>query len=124
MQFDSSSFTGSACVMFCFTFFAFVIFRLIHIFTGIRLVLSHDSINEFIIHILLLVCVLQHDAACRVIARLKKERDEARILLAQAERQIPISSSVTAAVNASAVSNGKRGSCSIYLFIFLFYFYL
>jgi pre-mRNA-processing factor 19 len=33
----------------------------------------------------------QHDAACRVIARLKKERDESRTLLAQAERQIPIS---------------------------------
>lgn len=52
----------------------------------------------------------QHDAACRVIARLKKERDEARGLLAQAERQIPISSSVAAVANASVVSNGKRGA--------------
>ncbi|KAK1260514.1 U-box domain-containing protein 72 [Acorus gramineus] len=47
----------------------------------------------------------QHDAACRVIARLKKEKDEARTLLAQAERQIPTST----AANANAVlSNGKR----------------
>ncbi|KAK6926561.1 Pre-mRNA-splicing factor 19, partial [Dillenia turbinata] len=50
----------------------------------------------------------QHDAACRVIARLKKERDEARLLLAQAERQVPISATSMAAVNASALSNGKR----------------
>lgn len=57
------------------------------------------------LHILFLC---QHDAACRVIARLKKERDEARTLLAQAERQIPMS---TASANANAVvSNGKRGS--------------
>lgn len=49
----------------------------------------------------------QHDAACRVIARLKKERDEARAQLAQAERQIPMSAAVTTA-NASAVPNGKR----------------
>ncbi|KAF4364824.1 hypothetical protein G4B88_003794 [Cannabis sativa] len=37
----------------------------------------------------------QHDAACRVIARLKKERDEARSLLAQAERHIPASTPIT-----------------------------
>lgn len=43
-----------------------------------------------------------------MIARLKKERDEARSLLAQAERQIPMSASATT-VNASALSNGKRG---------------
>ncbi|XP_015088133.1 pre-mRNA-processing factor 19 [Solanum pennellii] len=48
----------------------------------------------------------QHDAACRVIARLKKERDEARGLLAQAERQIPMAA--TTAVGTTAVSNGKR----------------
>ncbi|KAJ4968616.1 hypothetical protein NE237_015317 [Protea cynaroides] len=52
----------------------------------------------------------QHDAACRVIARLKKERDEARLLLAQAERQIPMSASAAAAANALALSNGKRAS--------------
>jgi hypothetical protein len=48
----------------------------------------------------------QHDAACRVIARLKKERDESRTLLAQAERQIPISAAGPAHVS---VTNGKRG---------------
>ncbi|KAJ7955473.1 Pre-mRNA-processing factor 19 [Quillaja saponaria] len=48
----------------------------------------------------------QHDAACRVISRLKKERDEARFLLAQAERQIPKSNAVT--VNSFTLSNGKR----------------
>ncbi|XBH96494.1 hypothetical protein VPH35_086865 [Triticum aestivum] len=48
----------------------------------------------------------QHDAACRVIARLKKERDESRTLLAQAERQIPISAAGPAPV--AAVTNGKR----------------
>ncbi|KAL7177590.1 hypothetical protein ACSBR2_030864 [Camellia fascicularis] len=51
----------------------------------------------------------QHDAACRVIARLKKERDEARSLLAQAERQVPMSVPIETTVNASALSNGKRG---------------
>ncbi|KAK4478233.1 hypothetical protein RD792_017516, partial [Penstemon davidsonii] len=52
----------------------------------------------------------QHDAACRVIARLKKERDEARALLAQAERQIPMSVSLQNAVNPAAISNGKRAA--------------
>ncbi|MBA0675783.1 hypothetical protein Goari_017308, partial [Gossypium aridum] len=51
----------------------------------------------------------QHDAACRVIARLKKERDEARSLLAQAERQAPLPASAATA-NVSALSNGKRVS--------------
>ncbi|EFJ38655.1 ubiquitin-protein ligase, PUB59 [Selaginella moellendorffii] len=46
----------------------------------------------------------QHDAACRVIARLKTERDDARTLLAQAELQRP-----AALPEADAVtSNGKR----------------
>lgn len=50
---------------------------------------------------------MQHDAACRVIARLKKERDEARQLLAEAERQLP---AVPEVATANAVlSNGKRG---------------
>lgn len=50
---------------------------------------------------------LQHDAACRVIARLKKERDESRQLLTEAERQLPEVSEVATA-NAG-LSNGKRG---------------
>lgn len=50
----------------------------------------------------------QHDAACRVIARLKKERDEARTLLGQAERQVPMAAT-TSAANGAAISNGKRG---------------
>lgn len=60
-------------------------------------------------HWFLLACFahFQHDAACRVIARLKKERDESRTLLAQAERQIPISAAGPAPV--AAVTNGKRG---------------
>ena len=61
---------------------------------------------------------MQHDAACRVIARLKKERDEARSLLAQAERQIPISAATGNAVHPTAVSNGKRG-CSIFVFCYV-----
>lgn len=52
----------------------------------------------------------QHDAACRVIARLKKERDEARSLLAQAERQIPMPGSAAVTANAPALSNGKRAA--------------
>ncbi|GLT76614.1 hypothetical protein SLA2020_482660 [Shorea laevis] len=49
----------------------------------------------------------QHDAACRVIARLRRERDEARSILAQAERQLPFPAS-TATANVSALSNGNR----------------
>eukprot|EP00250_Pteridium_aquilinum_P010342 c19315_g1_i1 orf=130-1698(+) len=49
----------------------------------------------------------QHDAACRVIARLKKERDEAHTLLAQAERQLPNPSPVPMT---PALSNGKRAA--------------
>ncbi|KAJ4722792.1 pre-mRNA-processing factor 19-like [Melia azedarach] len=51
----------------------------------------------------------QHDAACRVIARLKKERDEARSFLAQAERQIMPTASTAVASNAT-LSNGKRAA--------------
>lgn len=50
---------------------------------------------------------LQHDAACRVIARLKKERDEARQLLADVERHIP--AAPEAVTSNAALSNGKRG---------------
>ncbi|KAG2403590.1 Pre-mRNA-processing factor [Vigna angularis] len=52
----------------------------------------------------------QHDAACRVIARLKKERDEARSLLAQAERQYPVSALNAPTANAPVLSNGKRAA--------------
>lgn len=52
----------------------------------------------------------QHDAACRVIARLKKERDEARSLVAQAERHVPMPASAPISVNASAVSNGRAAA--------------
>ncbi|XP_055813217.1 pre-mRNA-processing factor 19 homolog 2-like isoform X2 [Solanum dulcamara] len=45
----------------------------------------------------------QHDAACRVIARLKKERDEARTLLGQAERQVPMAAT-TSAANGAAIT--------------------
>ncbi|XP_015162037.1 pre-mRNA-processing factor 19 homolog 2-like isoform X2 [Solanum tuberosum] len=51
----------------------------------------------------------QHDAACRVIARLKKERDEARELLAQAERQVPMAAT-TSAANGAALSYGNRAT--------------
>ncbi|XP_018449448.1 LOW QUALITY PROTEIN: pre-mRNA-processing factor 19 homolog 1-like [Raphanus sativus] len=50
----------------------------------------------------------QHDAACRVIARLKKERDEARQLLSEAESQLPAAPEVGPA-NAT-LSNGKRAA--------------
>ncbi|WCJ24116.1 Pre-mRNA-processing factor 19 [Euphorbia peplus] len=52
----------------------------------------------------------QHDAACRVIARLKKERDEARSLLAQAERQLPTLPTTDATATAAALTNGKRAA--------------
>ncbi|KAG5004038.1 hypothetical protein JHK86_028177 [Glycine max] len=52
----------------------------------------------------------QHDAACRVIARLKKERDEARSVLAQAERQFPASAPNAITANDPVLSNGKRAA--------------
>lgn len=58
-----------------------------------------------------------------MIARLKKERDEARSLLAQAERQFPVSTQY-ATGNAVATSNGKRGIhvfWSIFLVLHLFF---
>ncbi|KAG2327823.1 hypothetical protein Bca52824_010551 [Brassica carinata] len=50
----------------------------------------------------------QHDSACRVIARLKKERDEARQLLAEVERHIPAAPEALAAD--APLSNGKRAA--------------
>ena len=62
----------------------------------------------------LIVAYWQHDAACRVIARLKMEKDEVMSLLAQAERQMPMSAPSATTINASGLSNGKRGLCIIY----------
>eukprot|EP00250_Pteridium_aquilinum_P003691 c13999_g1_i1 orf=130-1695(+) len=50
----------------------------------------------------------QHDAACRVIARLKKERDEAHAILAQAERHLPALPSPVPTT--PALSNGRRAA--------------
>lgn len=52
----------------------------------------------------------QHDAACRVIAIITKERDEARSILAQAEQQFPISTPNAVTANAPVHSNGKRAA--------------
>lgn len=49
--------------------------------------------------------LVQHDAATRVIARLKKERDEARALLAEVESR----PAAAPAEVAPHVANGKRG---------------
>ncbi|XP_024376807.1 pre-mRNA-processing factor 19 [Physcomitrium patens] len=49
----------------------------------------------------------QHDAACRVIARLKKERDEAREVLLKSERQAPAAGAVPVTAPITS-SNGKR----------------
>ncbi|ESR49637.1 hypothetical protein CICLE_v10033668mg, partial [Citrus x clementina] len=54
----------------------------------------------------------QDAAACRVIARLKKERDEAWSLLAQSERQVMLVASTAITSNAT-LSNGKSGSFSL-----------
>ncbi|CAI5493743.1 unnamed protein product [Closterium sp. Naga37s-1] len=53
----------------------------------------------------------QSDAACRVIARLIRERDEARLLLAQAEQQMRTAvpqGAPHAAAAAASMPNGKR----------------
>ncbi|CAI9755852.1 unnamed protein product [Fraxinus pennsylvanica] len=59
---------------------------------------------------LMAILSLHHDAACRIIPKLKKERDEVVALLAQAERQIPMSVAAPNAVNNAALSNGKRAA--------------
>lgn len=57
-----------------------------------------------------------------MIARITKERDEARSILAQAEQQFPISTPNAVTANAPVHSNGKRGFTSYYLFNFLIFF--
>ncbi len=44
-----------------------------------------------------------------MIARLKKERDEARELLLKTEKQAPVAGTVAAAIPSTVTSNGKRG---------------
>ncbi|CAI9264076.1 unnamed protein product [Lactuca saligna] len=58
----------------------------------------------------LIHCLYQHDSACRVIARLKKELDEARTMLSSLERQAPMPATTTVSSNAYAISNGKRAA--------------
>ncbi|KAL7615602.1 pre-mRNA-processing factor 19 [Lactuca sativa] len=55
-------------------------------------------------------CLYQHDSACRVIARLKKELDEARTMLSSLERQAPMPATTAVSSNAYAISNGKRAA--------------
>ncbi|KAG9154855.1 hypothetical protein Leryth_023912 [Lithospermum erythrorhizon] len=59
-----------------------------------------------------IACLAKHISGkpFRVVARLKKERDEARALLAQAGRQIPTSAATEATVAAAALSIVKTGS--------------
>ena len=64
------------------------------------------------IHIICLIVLIcpQHDAACHVIARLKKERDEAS--LAQSERQIILAATI-AITSYTTLSSGKKCSLSL-----------
>ena len=54
-----------------------------------------------------------------MIARLKKERDDARELLLKAERQAPAAGTVPAATSLTVTSNGKRGLDTVQHFDFL-----
>ena len=49
-----------------------------------------------------------------MIARLKKELDEARTMLSSLERQAPMPATTAVSSNAYAISNGKRGSCFLF----------
>ncbi|KAK9214110.1 hypothetical protein WN944_006098 [Citrus x changshan-huyou] len=66
------------------------------------------------IHIICLIVLIcpQHDAACHVIARLKKERDEAWSSLAQSERQIILAATI-AITSYTTLSSGKKCSLSL-----------
>ena len=59
-----------------------------------------------LIDLSILICP-QYDAACHVIARLKKERDEAWSSLAQSERQIMLAASI-AITSYATLSSGKN----------------
>ncbi|KAL4554766.1 hypothetical protein LXL04_037370 [Taraxacum kok-saghyz] len=52
----------------------------------------------------------KHDSACRVIARLKKELDEARTMLAHLERQAPMPAAASTPNASAALTNGKRAA--------------
>ena len=67
---------------------------------------------------------MQHDAACRVIARLRIERDEARDLLLKAERQVPSTIAAPAPAAPTVTSNGKRGELNKFVYLLLFDFVL
>ncbi|QCD82824.1 pre-mRNA-processing factor 19 [Vigna unguiculata] len=49
--------------------------------------------------------VVEHDVACRVVARIKNERDEARCLLAQVERKILVFALNASTTNAYVLRN-------------------
>lgn len=67
---------------------------------------------------------MQHDAACRVIARLRIERDEAQNLLLKAERQVPSTIAAPAPAAPTVTSNGKRGELNKFVYLLLFDFVL
>ena len=88
----------------------------LHIYNLCLLLFDHSlqivikSSLEQLTDLSILICP-QHDAACHVIARLKKERDEAWSSLAQSERQI-MPTTLIAITSCATLSSGKRCSFS------------